>query len=67
MAKEILIAFIQQHVPASGQITAAIADHFDEKVLAKNDYLLKAGKVSNEYFFLEEGFMRAFTFDADGK
>ena len=67
MDKERLIQFIQQHVPATEQTVRMIAAHFDERVLAKNEYLLKAGKVSNEYFFLAEGFVRAFTVDADGQ
>ena len=67
MDKEPLIQFIQQHVPATEQTVTIIAAHFDERVLAKNEYLLKAGKVSNEYFFLAEGFVRAFTVDADGQ
>lgn len=40
---------------------------FAEKEIAKGDLLLKEGQVSNEYFFLEEGFMRAFVYDVDGK
>lgn len=67
MDKEPLIQFIQQHVPATEQTVTVIAAHFDERVLAKNEYLLKAGKVSNEYFFLADGFVRAFTVDANGQ
>lgn len=67
MDKEPLIQFIQQHVPATRQTVEMIAGHFDERLLAKNEYLLKAGRVSNEYFFLADGFVRAFTLDADGQ
>ncbi|GAB3642004.1 Crp/Fnr family transcriptional regulator [Spirosoma arcticum] len=67
MDKEPLIQFIQQHVPATRQTVETIAGHFDERVLAKNEYLLKAGRISNEYFFLADGFVRAFTLDADGQ
>lgn len=67
MAKEPLIQFIQRNLPAANQaILADIAAHFDDYALQKNDYLLRAGRVSNEYFFLIEGFMRAFTFDTSG-
>lgn len=66
MDKEPLIQFIQQYVPASRPTVEHIAAHFDEQHFAKNEYLLKAGKVSNDYYFLADGFMRAFTLDADG-
>lgn len=66
MDKEPLIQFIKQHIPATQQTAALIAQHFSERVLSKNEYLLKAGRVSNEYFFLADGFVRAFTLDADG-
>ena len=29
-------------------------------------FLLKEGRISNEYFFLEHGFMRSFAYDLDG-
>jgi len=43
-----------------------IAAHFHQKILYKNDYLLKAGQVSNEYVFVESGFLRLFAYDVDG-
>ena len=67
MDNEPLIQFIHQHVPATRQTVELIAGYFDERKLAKNEYLLKAGRVSNEYFFLAAGFVRAFTLDADGQ
>ena len=67
MDKEPLIQFIHQHIPATRQTVEMIVGHFDERVLAKNEYLLKAGRISNEYFFLADGFVRAFTLDADGQ
>lgn len=67
MDKEPLIDFIKQYVPVADQTIQLIAGHFEERMLAKNEYLLKAGRVSNEYFFLAEGFVRAFTLDAEGE
>lgn len=66
MDKEPLIQFIQQYVPASRPVVEHIAAHFEEQHFARNEYLLKAGKVSREYFFLIDGFMRSFAIDADG-
>lgn len=64
--KEPLINFVKSNIPVSTQTLAEIADHFELRSFKKNDYFLKEGKISNEYLFLEEGFMRAFTFDING-
>lgn len=63
-----LLRFIQTHLvhfPVNPQGLAEIVSHFEEETLAKNEFLLKQGRVS-QYYFLAEGFARAFTFDADG-
>ena len=44
-----------------------IADHFQPKKLAKNQYQLEAGRICDEYLFLENGMMRAFAHDTDGQ
>ncbi|MEL5993585.1 Crp/Fnr family transcriptional regulator [Hymenobacter segetis] len=53
-----------------GPISAAqaedIAIAFVPKTIAKHDFLLRAGKVSDDYLFLDSGFMRAFAYDTDG-
>lgn len=67
MTTEPLIYFIQQHIPASQTVVSQIAAQFHEKVILKHDYLLRAGTVSNEYFFLTDGCLRAFTHDANGR
>lgn len=66
MNKELLINFIQNNLPASRKTLDEIAEHFEEKTFPKNDYFLKEGQVSNDYLFLADGFMRAYTFDTDG-
>lgn len=64
--KENLVRFFQNH----GKINAAgiteIARHFTEIEMDKNDYFLKEGRISNEYLLLEQGFMRAYSFDING-
>lgn len=68
MAKQQLIDFIQTNIPniiASKDALELIAKDFEEVDFAKNEYLLKQGQVSG-YYFLTEGFVRAFTFDTDG-
>lgn len=61
-----LTSFIQKTVPISDDIASQIASYFEPVVFYKNDFVLKEGKVCNDYIFLEKGFMRAYTFDADG-
>ncbi|WP_018620499.1 Crp/Fnr family transcriptional regulator [Spirosoma luteum] len=66
MARETLINFIQSNTPGSSAAVVDIADNFQERFLSKNEYFLKAGRVSDEYLFLEEGCLRAFTHDTNG-
>jgi|KBSMisStaDraftv2_1062788.scaffolds.fasta_scaffold14561_4 CRP-like cAMP-binding protein len=66
MSKTSLIQFIQQHLPADKPVAAEIAEHFEEKEMVKNDFFLKDGQWSDEYLFLEQGMIRAFTLDTEG-
>lgn len=43
-----------------------IASHFCNKIIHKNEFALNAGKVSNDYLYLESGIMRAFTYNLNG-
>jgi len=61
-----LIGFIHSNLPVSGEVVETIVSHFEENILHKNELFLREGKVSNNYLFLEEGFMRTFTHDYDG-
>lgn len=44
-----------------------IAGHFLQKIIPKNHFFLLEGNYCNEYLFLENGFMRAFAHDTEGK
>jgi CRP-like cAMP-binding protein len=68
MEKQPLISFIEKNIPNISVTQTGletIAQQFDEISLFKNEYLLKQGKVS-DYYYLAEGFLRAFTFDTNG-
>lgn len=58
-----------QFLTSSGLVTLTIAEeiagHFSEKDISKNEFFFRQGKLSNEYLFLEEGFMRAFAIDTE--
>jgi CRP-like cAMP-binding protein len=67
MNKEPLIHFFQSNLPVSKQTLNDIVAHFEERHFVRNEFLLKEGKVSNDYLFLVEGFMRAYTHDLNGE
>lgn len=68
MTNQALIDFIRLNIPninVSQDIIATISESFEEQALIKDEFLLKAGKISG-YYFLAEGFIRAFTYDTNG-
>jgi len=66
MDKAGLTNFILSVLPVPIETLTDIASHFEERIILKNEFFLKEGKISNDYLFLESGFMRAYTFDTDG-
>lgn len=66
MSNQKLIQFLCSTNLVSLNTGKQIADTFQSKEINKNDFFLKEGRISNEYFFLENGFMRAFAHDTDG-
>jgi CRP-like cAMP-binding protein len=65
MEKSSLIRFFQNTNLVTSQKAEEISSHFSEKKLEKNEFFLKEGKVSDEYYFLESGFMRAYAIDTE--
>ncbi|TGE24826.1 Crp/Fnr family transcriptional regulator [Hymenobacter aquaticus] len=66
MDRDSLIGFLQSMGNVSAAQAADIAQSFRARTLAKNEFLLPAGRISNEYLFLEQGFVRAFAYDDAG-
>jgi CRP-like cAMP-binding protein len=66
MDKTSLIKFFRQTIPIKEEMVFQIAEHFNVREFSKGDFFLKEGKISNEYLFLENGYMRAFLFDTEG-
>jgi len=66
MTKDSLTAFLQSTKLVSFAAAMEIAARFVPKSIAKNHYLLSAGKVCDEYLFLEQGYMRLFAHDTAG-
>jgi CRP-like cAMP-binding protein len=66
MNKLNLIEFFKNTGLVNLQTAGEIAATFTPRLIAKNEYFLKEGRASNEYLFLDHGFMRAFAHDTEG-
>lgn len=66
MSKESLRAFFQSTNLVSFATAKEIADQFQHKTILKTQFQLTAGKICDEYLFLEKGCMRAFAHDTKG-
>ncbi len=64
--KENLVLFFVNSNLVSRATAEEIAAIFQRKEIAKNEFLLTEGQLSDEYVFLDEGFMRTYTFDLNG-
>jgi len=66
MNQDNLLEFFRNQNLNPPAVRNEIATHFNHLVIHKNQFLLTAGKVADEYLYLEKGFMRAFAHDVDG-
>lgn len=66
MSSQQLIQFLKNTNLVSQKTAEEIAGTFIPKEISKNEFLFKEGRVCNEYFFLENGFIRAFAYDTEG-
>ena len=64
--KEYLHQFFENSGKVNSIKSREIAEYFEEKIIAKGNYFLREGQVSNEYMVVEKGFMRSYSFDPDG-
>jgi len=66
MSSQKLIQFFTASNLVSAKSAQEIANTFSLKEIRKNEFLSKEGRVYNEYFFLENGFIRSFAYDTEG-
>lgn len=64
--RENIIAFILRVFPMPRAQAGEIASFFQPKEFSKNDFLARVGRPCTEYYFLYEGYARAFTHDLEG-
>lgn len=67
MDREKLMYFFQSSGLVQREKAEEIASCFREYALARNEYFLKANTVCDAYLFLENGFMRSFALDPEGR
>lgn len=61
-----LVSFFQSVYPSTDAVAASFAEHFTPVQLKKGALFLEVGQRSNDYLFLEEGFMRSYLADTEG-
>jgi CRP-like cAMP-binding protein len=66
MSNQKLIQLLQSTNLVTLQTAEHIASSFTPKDISRQQFLYKSGKICNEYYYLETGFMRAFAYDTDG-
>lgn len=66
MENKFLIETILGIVPISELKAKEIASHFELVQFKKNQIVLAEDKISNDYYFLNDGVIRAFTYNLDG-
>ncbi len=64
--KHKIYEFIQSIYPMSEEQRHSVVQYFKPRVFQKNEYLLEEGRVCQMYYFLEEGYVRAYTHDHHG-
>ena len=66
MSSPQLLRFFTNSNLVSAKAAEEIAGIFSPRELKRNEFLAKEGRVYNEYFFLENGFIRGFAYDTEG-
>jgi len=66
MSNDSLIQFIQQVLPMSPAKAGLIVEKFRPMTIKKNGYILKAGSICSRSHFIDNGIMRAYTYDLEG-
>jgi len=63
MSEKSLLINIFSSANFSSQEMELVLKHFTKVSFKKNDYLFKEGQTLDHYYFLDEGFIRSFTYD----
>ena len=66
MSSQKIVDFFKNSNLVSAKTADDIAKIFSPREIKKNEFLSKEGRIYNEYFFLESGFIRSFAYDTEG-
>jgi len=66
MNKDKLIKAVQTVLPMNHEKASALVARFYPMKIGKNDHVLKEGAVCHEYYFIERGIMRSYTYNLEG-
>lgn len=66
MPRQQLLHFLQSTGSIGPAQAEEIAEHFHYVTLRPQEFLLRAGQISNDYLLLTQGLVRAFAHDSDG-
>lgn len=55
-----LADFIRSQVQMDGDVLKTVLAHFQERVVAKEKFVLKKGHIATDYFFIQSGGLRVF-------
>src|SRR5688572_4200625 len=61
-----LVRFIRNTINVNDDLASRMTADFKYRELPKGELFLKEGEISDEYIFLESGYMRAYVNDTDG-
>lgn len=61
------IKHLQEQIELTTEQVQLIEQHLVVKHLKKNEFILEEGDYSEEYFFVEQGVIRSYTIDENGK
>lgn len=61
-----LIKYIQQILPMPLNVAQLVAEKFSPLELGKNEFLVKENKVTQYTYFLQQGYIRSYTYNNEG-
>lgn len=65
-ARDNFYNFIRQLIPVPNDVIREIVGYFEETIISRNSFFLKAGIYTNQYLYLDKGFLRAYSHNQEG-
>ncbi|HUR64707.1 MAG TPA: Crp/Fnr family transcriptional regulator [Chitinophagaceae bacterium] len=65
-SRENFFDFIRQVIPVPDEVIHSIIKPFEEISISRNDFFLRAGTYTDQYLYLNKGFIRAYSHNQEG-